>query len=139
MTFISYCDVSLLQAVGNGYLKSSYEVDKCIEVVYIKLSVGWVLSRIAGCLIWTEAPQLLACSTRASQEHSTAHLGKSTNYFCVSPYIAPSFQSTTRMIRHLQSQLIESQDHLCVLFHSLMNCVISTSGSRRSSFSQVFG
>jgi hypothetical protein len=43
--------VSLLQAAGNGYLKSSYEGEKCIEVVYIDLSAGWVLSRAAGCLI----------------------------------------------------------------------------------------
>jgi hypothetical protein len=61
-------DVSLLQATVNTYLKSSYEGEKCIEVVYIELSAGWVLSRTAGYLIWTEAPQLLACNTRASQE-----------------------------------------------------------------------
>jgi len=74
MIFILSCDVSLLQAAENGYLKSSYEGEKCIEVAYIELSAQWVLSRTAGYLIWTEAPQLLACSTRASQERSTAHL-----------------------------------------------------------------
>jgi hypothetical protein len=58
------CDVSLLHAAGNGYLKSSYEGENCIEVVYIELSARWVLSRTARYLIWTEAPQLLACSTR---------------------------------------------------------------------------
>ena len=62
------CDVSFLQAAGNGYLKSSYEGEKCIEVAYIDVSVEWVSSKTAGYLIWTEAPQLLACSTRASQE-----------------------------------------------------------------------
>ena len=62
------CNVSLLQAVGNGYLKSSYEGEKCIEVAYIDLSAGWFSSKTAGYLIWTDAPQLLACGTRASQE-----------------------------------------------------------------------
>ena len=66
--------MSLLQAAGNGYLNSSYEGEKCIEVAYIELSAGWVSSRTAGYLIWTEAPQLLACSTRDSQERSNAHL-----------------------------------------------------------------
>jgi hypothetical protein len=54
--------------VGKGYLKSSYEGEKRIEVAYVDLSAGLVLSRTAGYLIWTEASQLLACSTRASQE-----------------------------------------------------------------------
>jgi len=71
-----YCDSDFyivlrcvaLAGSGDGYLKSSYEGEKCIEVAYIELSAGWVLSRTAGYLIWTEAPQLLDRSTRASQE-----------------------------------------------------------------------
>jgi len=86
VTFILYCDVSLLRAAGNGYLKSSYEGEKFIEVVYIELSVGWVLSRTAGYLIWIEAPQLLACSTRACQERFHCRL-KSIAYFYVHTYI----------------------------------------------------
>jgi hypothetical protein len=78
-------------------------------VAYIDLSAGWVLQRTAGYLIWTEAPQLLACSTRASQERSTAHLSKSNNYFRVSAYISPSLQSTTRVTLPLKIQLVELQ------------------------------
>ena len=129
--------MSLLQAAGNGYLKSSYEGEKCIEVVYIELSAGWVLSRTAGYLIWTEAPQLLDRSTRTSQERIHCAL-KSTDSFHIPTYISPSLQSTTRVTRPLKCQLIEPQDHLCILNHSLMNGVLSISESRRSSFSQVF-
>jgi len=82
-------------------------------MVYIDLSVGWVLSRTAGYLIWAEAPQLLACSKRDSQGRSTTHMGKSTNYSCV-----PT-QSTTRVTRPLKSQLIEPKDNLCIQIHSL--------------------
>jgi hypothetical protein len=136
--FILTCDVSLLQAAGKGYLKSSYEGEKCIEVVYIELSVGWVLLKTAGYLIWTEVPQLLACSTRASQERFHCAF-KSNNYFCVPTYISPSHLSTTCVTRPLKSQLIEPQYHLCIPIHSLIHGVISTSESRRSSFSKVFG
>ena len=84
--------MSLLQAAENGYLKSSYEGEKYIEVVYIELSAGWFLSRTAGYVIWTEAPQLLA----------TAHLGISTKCSCVPTYISPNFQSTRRVTRPLK-------------------------------------
>jgi hypothetical protein len=103
--FILSCDVPLLLAAGNGYLKSSYEGEKRIEVAYIDLSAGWVLSRTAGYLIWKEAPQLLACSTRASQERFHFAL-KSFPYFCIHMYISPSLLSTTRVTRPLKSQLI---------------------------------
>ena len=118
MIFILSCNVSLLQAAENGHLKSSYEGEKCIEVVYIELSAGWFLSRTAGYVIWTEAPQLLACNTRASQERSTAHSGISTKYSCVPTYISPSFHSTMSVTRHLKSQVPEPQDHLCILIRS---------------------
>jgi len=97
VNFILTWDVTLLQAAGNGYLKSSYEGENCIEVVYIELSAGWVLSRTAGYLIWTEAPQLLACSTRASQERIHCAL-KSTDYFHVPTYFSPSLQCTVRVM-----------------------------------------
>jgi hypothetical protein len=108
-----------LQAAENRYLKSSYEGEKCIEVVYIELSAGWVLSRTAGYLIWTEAPQLLAYNTRASQESFHCAL-KSFAYFCIHMYISPSLQSTTRVTRPLYSHAIEQQDYLCRVIHSLM-------------------
>jgi len=104
-----------LAGSGDGYLKSSYEGEKWIEVAYIELSAGWFLSRTAGYLIWTEAPQLLACSTRASQERSNVHLDKSPNHSCVPTYISPSLQSTTRVTRPLKSQVTETQDHMCIL------------------------
>jgi hypothetical protein len=120
--------MSLLQAAGNGYLKSSYEGEKCIEVAYIELSAGWVATRTAGYLIWTEAPQLLDCSTRASQKRIHFAL-KSTDYFCMHTYISPSLQSTMRITRPLKSQLIDAQDNLCRLIHSLINGVISQKAS----------
>jgi len=123
--FILSCDVLLLQAAEDGYLKSSHEGEKCIEVAYVELSAWWLVSRTAGYLIWTEAPQLLACSTRASQERSTAHLGKSTNYSCVPTCISPSLQSTSRMTRPLKIQVTEPQDHLCTL-------ICSFEGSRKA-------
>ena len=90
MNFILTSDVSLLQAAGNGYLKSSYEGEKCIEVAYIELSAEWVLSGTAGSLIWTEAHQLLACSTRASQER-IYFPPKSTDYFLNIPIFHQAF------------------------------------------------
>ena len=91
--------------------------------------------------IWS-GPKHLSCWLAERALHKSAspsHLGKSTNYSFVPTYISPSLQSTTRVTRPLKTQLIEPQDHLCILIHPLMNGVISTSESRRSSFSQVFG
>ena len=125
MIFILSCDVSLLQAAGNGYLKSSCEGEKCIAVAYVELSAVWFLPRTAGYLICTGAPQLLACSTSTSQERSTAHLGKSTNYSCVPTYISPSLQSTTRVTHSRKSKVTEPRDHLC-------RVICSFEGSRKA-------
>lgn len=86
---ILICDT--LAGSGNGYLKSSYEGEKCIEVAYIELSAGWVSTGTAGYLIWTEAPQLLDCSTRSSQKRIHCAL-KSVSNFCIHVYISSSVQ-----------------------------------------------
>jgi len=52
--------------------------------------------------------------------------------------ISPSLQSTTRVTRLLKCQLIEPQNHLCILNHSLIHDVVMTSERWWSSFSQVF-
>jgi hypothetical protein len=88
-------------------------------VAYIDVSAGWVSSKTAGYLIWTEAPQLLACSTRASQERFHFLL-TSIAYFCIHMYISPSLQSTTRVTRPLKSQVIDPQDLLCRVIYSFM-------------------
>ena len=111
-----------LAGSGKGYLKSSYEGEKCIEVAYIAVSAEWVSSRTAGYLIWTEAPQLLACGTRASQERFHFSL-KSTVYFCVHMYEGSSESFRTYFFKLFLLRTSKANYVTFLYSHSAFRCI----------------
>ena len=125
--------MSFLQAAGNGYLKSTYEGDKCIEVAYTDLSAGWVSSKTAGYLIWTEAPNCWPAARALHRSASTSQLYLSLIIVDYVYFTKPSVYYTC------DTPAKRSGDWTTGSFvhsDSFLSAFISTSNS---SFSKVFG